>query len=173
MVNDKVAEGKQDTATENTVSLNVFADREDFGSTLLTAAAGTNDSNALRRFDGQDGGPVIVDDRQRDKVTALPVDFSGIPEERLKQMNEDATQLIRNYLTEQTPTGGPDLSLSFNNIADVEKCRLWSEVRNLMQERGVHILDADEKPEMIDSWKGSRDPWHALITLNSCAPPVR
>lgn len=114
-----------------------------------------------------------------EKITVLPVDFSKIPEWRLKQMNETAYKLIEKYMKGATPTGGPDGMLSFNDISDimkdigkmddlteVEKCRLWSEVRNVMQDRKVPVLDADEKREMIDSWKGSSDPWHALITLN-------
>lgn len=197
MVNDKVFDGKQEPQTENTVSSHVYSDREDFANTLRVAGAGQTDNHFMREFDGPGGGPIIEDkcqdrrvvvahDEQGNehrfpdqKITSLPVDFSGIPDWRLKEMNTDATSLIRNYLTEKTPTGGPDLMLSFHNISDimkdiskmdkyteVEKCRLWSEVRNLMQERGVNVLDSDEKSEMIDSWKGSGDPWHSLITLN-------
>lgn len=114
-----------------------------------------------------------------EKVTKLPVDFSVIPDWRLKQVNETAYDLIESRMKGLRPDGGPDGMISFNDIADimqdiskmdnlteVEKCRLWSEVRNVLQERDVPILDADEKPEMIDSWKGSGDPWHALITLS-------
>ena len=35
-----------------------------------------------------------------------------------------------------------------------------------MRSQDLSINDADEKPEMIDSWKGSWDPWHALIGMN-------
>lgn len=114
-----------------------------------------------------------------EKITKLPVDFSSIPDWRLKEMNTDALDLIRSKMVGLRPDGGPDGMVSFNDVSDmmkqvgkmekyteVEKARLWSEVRNLLQSRNVPILDADEKPEMIDSWKGSSDPWHAIITMN-------
>lgn len=114
-----------------------------------------------------------------EKITSLPVDFSSIPDWRLKQMNDTAYKLLENYMIGATPIGGPDGMISFHDVAnimkdiskmddltEVEKCRLWSEVRNVMQERDAPILDADEQSEKIDSWKGSGDPWHALIVLN-------
>lgn len=113
------------------------------------------------------------------KITSLPVNFSSIPEWRLKQFNETAYKMIESRMVGLRPDGGPDGMISFNDCADmmkeiskmtdlteVEKARLWSEVRNVMQERAVPILDADEQTDKIDSWKGSRDPWHALITMN-------
>lgn len=114
-----------------------------------------------------------------EKITGLPVDFSSIPDWRLKQMNETAYKLLEKYMIGSTPIGGPDGMISFHDVAsimkditkmddltEVEKCRLWSEVRNVMHERNVPVLDADEQSEKIDSWKGSGDPWHALIVLN-------
>ena len=112
-------------------------------------------------------------------ITKLPVDFSSIPDWRLKQVTDQADGLINKYKDGKTPDGKPDGKISFNdisnimtdigkmeNLTEVEKCRLWSEVRNKLQSRDVSILDKDEKTEMIDSWKGSDDPWHALITMD-------
>ncbi len=112
-------------------------------------------------------------------ITKLPVDFSSIPDWRLKQVNAQADGLINQYKDGKTPDGKPDGKISFNDISsimkdigkmehltEVEKCRLWSEVRNKLGSRGVSILDKDEKPEMIDSWHGSGDVGHALITMD-------
>lgn len=167
------------------VIVDTCQDRNGDGRNSVTSTVEQNGRVVRERMECGPDMVVAYDDQGKahrfpdEKITALPVDFSSIPDWRLKQMNQDATQLIRNYFTEKTPTGGPDLSLSFHNISDimkdiskmdqyteVEKCRLWSEVRNIMQDRSLNVLDADEKKEMIDSWKGSGDPWHSLITLN-------
>lgn len=110
-------------------------------------------------------------------ITKLPVDFSSIPDWRLKQVNGQADGLISKYKDGKTPDGKPDGKISFNdisnimkdigkmeNLTEVEKCRLWSEVRNKLG--GANILDKDEKPEMIDSWHGSDDIGHAIITMD-------
>lgn len=111
------------------------------------------------------------------KITKLPVDFSAIPDWRLKQVNSQADGLISKYRDGLTPDGKKDGQISFNdisnimkdigkmeNLTEVEKCRLWSEVRGKLG--GASILDKDEKPEMIDSWHGSKDPGHALIRMD-------
>lgn len=111
------------------------------------------------------------------KITKLPVDFSGIPDWRLKQVNSQADGLISKYKDGLTPDGKKDGQISFNdisnimkdigkmeNLTEVEKCRLWSEVRGKLG--GVSLLDKDEKPEMIDSWHGVKDPGHALIRMD-------
>lgn len=113
------------------------------------------------------------------KIESLPVDFSKIPEWRKEQLKERAGPLIEKYTEGKTPDGKPDGKISFNDVAsmmkdvagmedltEVEKARLWSDVRIALQKNDVDILDADEKPEMIDSWKGESDPWHAIITMD-------
>ncbi|MDZ4838124.1 MAG: hypothetical protein SGJ27_30445 [Candidatus Melainabacteria bacterium] len=133
------------------------------------------------------GGDVVLatDDKGKihrfpdEKITKLPVDFKSIPDWRVKQITSQADGLIKNYTDPKMPNGRPDGKLSFHdmssmmkdigkmdNLTEVEKCRLWTEVRIKMQQKEVPILDADEKEKMIDSWKGSDDPWHALITMN-------
>ncbi len=110
-------------------------------------------------------------------ITKLPVDFSSIPEWRLKQVNGQAESLINKYKDGLTPDGKKDGKISFNDISNImkdigkmehltetEKCRLWSQVRNKLG--GVSILDKDEKEEMIDSWHGVDDVGHALITMD-------
>jgi len=116
---------------------------------------------------------------QNQPITKLPVDFSSIPEWREKQITAKTDDLIKKYTDGRTPSGWRDGKLSFNDfssmmkdigkmtdLTEVEKCRLWSDIRIKVQERDIPILDADEKEEMIDSWKGSWDPYHALITMN-------
>lgn len=111
-------------------------------------------------------------------ITKLPVDMSEIPEWRNQQLTKTADGLIRNYTDGKTPSGLRDGRLSFNDISNImkdiskmpdltetEKCKLWSNVREQMQKNSVPILDADEKKEMIDSWKGSDDPWHAILHM--------
>jgi hypothetical protein len=112
-------------------------------------------------------------------ITKLPVDFSSIPDWRLKQVTSQADGLIDRYKDPLKPDGKPDGQISFNDISNImkdigrmegltetEKCRLWSEVRNKLGSRGISILDKDEVPKMIDSWHGSKDPGHALITMD-------
>jgi len=116
---------------------------------------------------------------QDQPIKSLPVDFSGIPDWRLAQISRSAQELIKKYTPERGSNNEPDCKLSFNDISgimkdigkredltEVEKCRLWSDVRVKMQKDGVPLLDADEKTKMIDSWRGAGDPWHALITMN-------
>jgi hypothetical protein len=113
------------------------------------------------------------------KITKLPVDFSGIPDWRLKQVNGQADGLINKYKDGLKPDGTKDREIGFNdisnimkdigkmeNLTEVEKCRLWSEVKLRLGARGVPILDKDEKPEMVDSWHGKKDIGHALITMD-------
>ena len=113
------------------------------------------------------------------KISKLPVDFSSIPDWRVKQITAQTDGLLKKYTDPKMPNGQPDGKMSFHdlsnimkdigkmdNLTEVEKCRLWSDVRVQMQSKGVPILDADETKKMIDSWKGSDDPWHALITMN-------
>ncbi len=114
-----------------------------------------------------------------EKITKLPVDMKSIPDWRVKQITPEADKLIKKYTEPKLPDGSADGRLSFHdmssmmkdigkmdNLTEVEKCKLWSEVRIKMQKNDVTILDADEKSKMIDSWKGSDDPWHALITMD-------
>lgn len=113
------------------------------------------------------------------KISKLPVDFSSIPDWRVKQITAQTDGLLKKYTEPKMPNGQADGKLSFHdlsnimkdigkmdNLTEVEKCRLWSDVRVKMQSKEVPILDADETKKMIDSWKGSDDPWHALITMN-------
>ena len=124
----------------------------------------------------KDGKAHRFEDR---KIESLPVDFKSIPKWRQEQIAERAGPLIEKYTEGETPDGKPDGQISFNDVAsmmkdvagmedltEVEKARLWSDVRISLRKNDVDILDADEKPEMIDSWKGSDDPWHAIITMN-------
>jgi len=110
-------------------------------------------------------------------ITKLPVDFSSIPDWRLKQVTARADGLIDQYRNPPKPDGKPDGQISFNdisnimkdigkmeNLTEVEKCKLWSQVR--VKLGGASILDKDEVPKMIDSWHGSKDVGHALITMD-------
>jgi hypothetical protein len=105
-------------------------------------------------------------------VTKLPVDFSAIPEWRGKQLDQGARDLVERYY-------GADEKMSFQDVANImkdisgrkdltetEKCRLWTGVHHEMRKNDVSIDDSDENPAMVDSWKGSWDPWHAIVGLN-------
>lgn len=165
-------------------------DPQDFGATLRMAQAAPQD--ATRQFDGQNGPPTIVDSTivaydekgqahrfANHPITKLPVDFSSIPDWRLKQVTSKADGLIDRYKDPPKPDGKPDGRISFNdisnimkdigrmeNLTEVEKCRLWSEVRNKLGSRGISLIDKDEVSKMIDSWHGVKDPGHALITMD-------
>jgi hypothetical protein len=106
-------------------------------------------------------------------ITKLPVDFSGIPEWRTQQLDKGAQELIDRY------AGKGDEELSFTDISNImkdishredltetEKCRLWTGVHHEMRSQDIDIADSDENPAMVDSWKGSWDPWHAVVGLN-------
>jgi hypothetical protein len=123
-------------------------------------------------YDNQ-GNPHRFND---EPITKLPVDFNAIPDWRAQQLNESARGLIDKYYNQPN---APDHELSFGDIAnimkdisqrqdltEVEKCALWTQVHGIMGREELDITADDEKPEMVDSWKGSSDPWHALIGLN-------
>lgn len=156
---------KQETKSANTVTRDGQVVRERSANGNDTVIAYDNAGKAHRFEDT--------------KITSLPVDFKNIPEWRREQLRQGADSLIKNYKDGKTPNGKTDGKISFNDLAnmmkdvgkmddltEVEKARLWSDVRVSLQKNSVSILDADEKPEMIDSWKGSDDPWHAVITMD-------
>lgn len=113
------------------------------------------------------------------KIDTLPVDMSNIPDWRQEQIKAKAGPLIDKYTEGAQPNGSPDGVISFNDVAsmmkdvskmddltELEKARLWSDIRIKLQKDSVPMIDADEIPEMKDTWKGISDPWHAIITMN-------
>lgn len=165
------------TCTESSsLSASIFSKFDDFRQTLKSAlSSSASDSCSLKDFDI--GGPPEI--CESEKITSLPVDFSGISEERRTELDQRAVSLIEKYSTGEKPDGDDDEELSFHDISsimhdiadmpdltEVEKCKLWTAVHSHMQEDDVDISDADEYTSMIDSWKGSDDPWHALIAMN-------
>lgn len=105
-------------------------------------------------------------------ITKLPVDFSGIPDWRARQLDTAAQQLIERYYNVDEEMSFRDVSNIMKDISkredltEVEKARMWTSVHHQMRSNDLSIDDSDEKPQMIDSWKGSWDPWHAMIGLN-------
>ncbi len=159
----------------SSLSATIFSKFDDFRQTLKTALSSNSSEACMKEFDAGGGLEIC----ESEKVTSLPVDFSGISEERRTELDSRATKLIEKYSTGETPDGDDDEELSFHDISDimqdiakmsdlteVEKCRVWSDVHRHMQEDGVDISDADEYTSMIDSWTGNSDPWHALISMD-------
>ncbi len=105
-------------------------------------------------------------------ITKLPVDFSGIPDWRAKQLDSGAQGLIDKYYKQDEEMSFRDVANIMKDISkredltEVEKARMWTGVHHIMRSKDLSIDDSDEKPEMIDSWKGSWDPWHAMIGMN-------
>jgi len=104
-------------------------------------------------------------------IKSLPPDFKNIPTWRFQQLDRDAKQLLDGYYK--------DGYLSFGDIADlqkdiarrkdlteVEKCQLYDLVQETAMDRDPKFDDRDEKPAMIDSWKGNLDPWHAFAPIS-------
>ena len=115
-----------------------------------------------------------------DLVTKLPADFSSIPQERRKEIAGMAGEMLRPY-SKQADTNNRDADgkVSFNEIGammdrigkrtdltELEKCRLWSDIRIGIGAMGLPVEDCDQPQKMKDSWHGAKDPWHALITMD-------
>jgi hypothetical protein len=162
----------------------LFSGSQDYSEALQSVSSDTGASQCLQEFDSIYGAPVIdfssdicespevsSTEGLKEPITKLPVDFSGIPEARAQELDKGAQTLLDRYYGDE--------KLSFRDISDiqkdiarredlteVEKCRLWTGVHHQMREKDLSIDDSDENPAMVDSWKGSWDPWHAVIGLN-------
>lgn len=110
-------------------------------------------------------------------VSQMPPDFSKVPEFRQKQLDHGAEDLIDKYT--RPDNSGEYGRLDFQKIADLqqeiaqrqdltetEKCLLYTKAQNIMRDRPVPIENWNEKPEMIDSWTGKYDPWHAVAPID-------
>lgn len=165
----------------------LFSSTTDYGQSLqsITAASDTGAAQCLQEFDTMYGAPVIdyssdmcyddggkAESSIKDPVTKLPVDFSSIPEERGQQLDKDAQKLIDKYYAVDEEMSFKDVSNIMKDISkrddlsETEKCALWTDVHHKMRQQDVDFDDKDENPAMVDSWKGSWDPWHALVGLN-------
>ncbi len=147
----------------------IYSKPEDFRRTMSLAQ---NSADSMKAFDGNAGAPQLV--------TQLPADFRSIPEGRRKEIAGMAGELLRPYTNKADANNrDADGKISFGEIgsimdriakrpdlSELEKCRLWSDVRLGMGKMGLPIEDSDQVPKMIDSWHGAKDPWHALITLD-------
>lgn len=132
------------------------------------------------------GGPDIVvayDDKGEphkfvdSPVKEMPPDFKQVPDWREKQLQQDAEDLLRKYA--EGKTAGDTEHLDFQKVADMqkeiahredltetEKCLLYTKAQNIMHDKPITIENWNEKPEMIDSWSGQGDPWHAVAPLD-------
>ncbi len=156
------------------------------------AAEETNNVTGTDKKDGKvvrehmENGPDVVvsyDDKgtahrtEDTPITSLPVNFRNIPDWRNRQLNSTARELLKEYTT--AADGTNDGIVSFTDISnmmkdigkmpdltEVEKCKVWSNIRVALQKDGVTFDDSDEKKSMVDSWSGKGDPWHALITMD-------
>lgn len=160
----------------------LYARPEDFRQSIILAQNASPDS--MKQFDGKSGRPELVTKPEQatgqDLVTKLPADFSSIPESRRKEIAGMAGEMLRPY-TKQAESGNRDADgrVSFNEIGammdrigkrtdltELEKCRLWSDIRIGIGAMGLPVEDCDEPQKMKDSWHGAKDPWHALITMD-------
>lgn len=129
-------------------------------------------SSTMKAFDGKAGAPQLV--------MNLPADFRTIPEGRRNEIVGMAAELLRPYTNKADANNrDADGKVSFSEIgsimdriakrqdlSELEKCRLWSDVRIGIGKMGLPIKDCDQVTSTIDSWHGAKDPWHALITLD-------
>lgn len=152
----------------------LYSKPEDFRRSMVLAQGNQTDSHSssMKAFDGKAGAPQLV--------TSLPADFSSIPEGRRREIAGMAAELLKPYTNKADANNrDADGKVSFGEIgsmmdriakrpdlSELEKCRLWSDVRIGMGKMGLPIQDCDEVPKMIDSWHGAKDPWHALITMD-------
>ncbi len=116
--------------------------------------------------------------RFRDEpIQKMPPDFRQIPEWRQKQLDQESKDLIEKYAGPKT--AGEYEKLDFQKIADLqkdiaqrqdlteaEKCLLYTDAQQIMHDKPIPISNWNEKPEMVDSWTGERDPWHAVAPLD-------
>lgn len=114
---------------------------------------------------------------ENEPIETVPPDFSKVPEWRQKQLDTDAKEILDKY---SAPAGDDeDPSMDFQKIADMqkeiaarqdltetEKCLLYSKIQVNMREGGMTVENWNEKPEMIDSWTGQHDPWHAVAPID-------
>lgn len=164
------------TTESSTLSSQIFGNFSEVQQIFksITSTSALDNAQTMREFDAA-GQFMICENR----VSSLPVDFSEIPESRRQELRKTADDLISKYTSGESADGDDDGKLSFHDIADVmkdiakmdnlsevEKCALWSQVHRNMYDGEIPITNDDENPSMIDSWKGSSDPWHALISLN-------
>jgi len=109
-------------------------------------------------------------------IKSLPPAFGSIPEWRQKQLDQESKELIAKYAGSPIPE---EQQLSFtkiselqheiaqrNDLTELEKCRLYTYAQQIMHEQPVPIANVDEQPQMIDTWQGAKDPWHAVMPLD-------
>lgn len=110
-------------------------------------------------------------------IKEMPPDFKQVPEFRQKQLDGQAKDLLDKY---SAPTSDDeDPSMDFQKVADLqkeiaqrqdltetEKCLLYSKIQVNMREGKMPVENWNEKPEMIDSWQGQGDPWHAIAPID-------
>ncbi len=151
----------------------LYSKPEDFRRSMVLAQGNQTDSHSssMKAFDGKAGAPQLV--------TNLPADFSSIPEGRRREILGMAAELLKPYTNKADANNrDPDGKVSFGEIgsimdriakrpdlSELEKCRLWSDVRIGMGKMGLPIQDCDQVPKTIDSWHRT-DRGHALVTLD-------
>lgn len=114
---------------------------------------------------------------KNEPIRQMPPDFASVPDWRQKQLDQQAEDLLEKYSAQGRDT--EDKSMDFQKVADMqkeiaqrpdltetEKCLLYSKIQVTMQEQKVTVENWNEKPEMIDSWSGQRDPWHAIAPID-------
>lgn len=152
---------------------------------VLPSSTETDDDGRVVRERYAAGADIVIayDDAgqphrfQNEPIKQIPPDFSVVPEFRQKQLERGAEDLIAKYTSPDN--NGEYGRLDFQKIADMqkeiaqredltetEKCLLYTKAQEIMHDRPIPIENWNEKPEMIDSWSGASDPWHAVAPLD-------
>lgn len=114
---------------------------------------------------------------KNEPIKEMPPKFDDVPAWRQKQLDEKANEVFGKYYTSEAPGEAP--YMDFEKVADMqkdiaaredltetEKCLLYSKIQVNMREGGITVENWNEKPEMIDSWSGESDPWHAIAPID-------
>lgn len=110
-------------------------------------------------------------------IEKMPPDFDQIPQWRKDQLQTQSTEMLDKYAPTDPYT--QERSMDFQKVSDMqkeiaarkdltetEKCQLYSQIQETMRETPIKVENWNEKPEMVDSWQGEKDPWHAIAGMD-------
>jgi hypothetical protein len=126
---------------------------------------------------------VAVDDKgvehkfENKPIEKMPPNFDEIPQWRKDQLQQQSTEMLDKYAPTDSYT--QERSMDFQKVSDMqkeianrqdltetEKCQLYSNIQETMRETPIKVENWNEKPEMVDSWQGEKDPWHAIAGMD-------
>lgn len=114
---------------------------------------------------------------KNEPIKEMPPKFDQVPEWRQKQLDDKAKEILDKYHTPEAPGEVPYMDFekvsdmqkdiaSRQDMTETEKCLVYSKIQTTMREGGITVENWNEKPEMIDSWSGQSDPWHAIAAID-------